>query len=68
MIPTVNLDNDGSFVRVIAGDFNEVKGPAKTFTPINLWDVRLRTGYSIDLDVPSGFNTLLLVLNGAHHC
>ena len=35
---------DGGRVRVIAGDFEGTKGPASTFTPINLWDVRLDAG------------------------
>jgi len=31
---------------VIAGEFEKVKGPARTFTPIEVWDMRLRAGKS----------------------
>lgn len=41
------------------------KGPAATYTPINLWDVRLAAGGTAVLDQPEGWSTLLLVLSGA---
>ena len=40
-IPTVNLPSGAGTVRVIAGDYEGHKGPARTFTPIDVWDVRL---------------------------
>ena len=55
---------DGSFVRVIAGAYGGVKGPARTFTPVNLWDLRLEAGRETELSLPDGFTTLLLVLRG----
>jgi redox-sensitive bicupin YhaK (pirin superfamily) len=61
-IPVINVED--SSVRVIAGEFQGVKGPAKTFTPIHLYDVRVKAGYRIDLVVPDGFNTALLTLQG----
>ena len=63
-IPVVKLDDDGSLVRIIAGDYADAKGPARTFTPINLWDVRLKAGHKAELPLPDGFTTLLLVLKG----
>ena len=45
-IPSVALPLDAGAVRVIAGEYAGQKGPAKTFTPINLWDVNLRAGGS----------------------
>ncbi len=63
-IPQVSLPHDAGTVRVIAGEFNGRKGPAKTFTPINLWDVNLRAGKSVELPMPSGHTTALLVLSG----
>lgn len=67
MIPAVPLagdGGDGGFVRVIAGDYGGVKGPARTFTPVNLWDLRLEAGHETELNLPDGFTTLLLVLRG----
>ena len=63
-IPSVALPLDAGAVRVIAGDYAGHKGPAKTFTPINLWDVNLRAGGSAELPLPDGHTTTLLVLSG----
>ncbi|MDD5201081.1 MAG: pirin-like C-terminal cupin domain-containing protein, partial [Terrimicrobiaceae bacterium] len=63
-IPTVPLPADAGTLRVIAGDYAGHKGPAKTFTPINVWDVTLRAGKSADLRLPDGHTTTFLVLSG----
>lgn len=63
-IPTVNLPNDAGTVRVIAGEFDGRKGPAKTFTPINLWDVNLRSGKTAELPLPDGHTSTFLVVSG----
>jgi quercetin 2,3-dioxygenase len=63
-IPTVELPDGRGRVRVIAGALGDVKGPAKVFTPINVWDLRLRSGYRADLAVPDGHTTALVVLEG----
>jgi redox-sensitive bicupin YhaK (pirin superfamily) len=63
-IPTVLVPDNAGAVRVIAGDFGGQKGPARTFTPINLWDLSFRAGKSAELPVPSGHATALLVLEG----
>src|SRR5881296_1904234 len=63
-IPVVSLPEDAGTLRVIAGEYAGHKGPAKTFTPINLWDVNLRAGKSAELPVPDGHTTTFLVLSG----
>jgi redox-sensitive bicupin YhaK (pirin superfamily) len=63
-IPEVSLAHDAGTVRVIAGEYAENKGPAKTFTPINVWDVNLRAGKSAELPLPDGHTTTFLVLSG----
>jgi hypothetical protein len=63
-IPNVALPQDAGTVRVIAGEFGDRKGAAKTFSPINLWDVTLRAGKSGALPLPDGHTTAFLVLNG----
>lgn len=63
-IPTVELPMGAGQLRVIAGAFGEAMGPARTFTPINIWDVRLARGKSATLDVPEGHTLSVLVLSG----
>jgi len=63
-IPNVPLLQDAGTVRVIAGEFGGSKGPAKTFTPINLWDVNLAAGKSAQLPLPTGHTSTFLVLSG----
>ena len=62
-IPVVPLPGDGGQVRVIAGEFAGNAGPARTFTPINVWDLRLTGGRTVSVDVPDGHNAVLVVLN-----
>jgi redox-sensitive bicupin YhaK (pirin superfamily) len=63
-IPTVDLPDGAGTVRVIAGEYGGRKGPAKTFTPINLWDVNLKSGKEAQLPLPDGHTTTFLVLSG----
>ena len=63
-IPTVSLPDNAGTVRVIAGEYDGNKGPARTFTRINLWDVNLRAGKSVELPLPDGHTTTFLVLSG----
>jgi redox-sensitive bicupin YhaK (pirin superfamily) len=64
-IPTVTLPNGQGTVRVIAGEFAGVRGPANTFTPIHVWDLRLTSDQQTDLAVPDNFTTALAVLKGS---
>ena len=61
-IPSVSVP--GGKVRVIAGAFRGSKGPARSFTPVNLWDLRLDKGASLRLDLPEAHNAALAVLSG----
>ncbi len=63
-IPTVQLADGHGSVRVIAGEFAGTRGPAKTFTPIEVWDLRLESDQRTDLTVPEGYTTALVVLRG----
>jgi redox-sensitive bicupin YhaK (pirin superfamily) len=63
-IPQLALSGDGGSLRVIAGEFAEAAGPAHTFTPINVWDLRLTGKSPVDIGVPAGHTTLLVVLKG----
>src|SRR5215212_1321328 len=48
-IPSVSLPGSAGQVRVIAGSYADTKGPARTFTPMNVWDVRIDAGKTVDL-------------------
>ncbi len=60
-IPAVDLPSEAGHARVIAGNFNDVKGPADTYTPINLYDLRLKAGHHAELTLPAGYNTAIFL-------
>jgi redox-sensitive bicupin YhaK (pirin superfamily) len=60
-IPTVSLQ--GGTARVIAGSLDGVIGPARTFTPMNVWDVDVSG--SVELAVPPEHNAMAIVLSGS---
>jgi redox-sensitive bicupin YhaK (pirin superfamily) len=64
-IPSVALPGEAGSLRVIAGAYAGRPGPARTFTPMDVWDLRLRSGKSVDLRVPAGRTLALVVLQGA---
>lgn len=60
----VAIPNGGGYVKVIAGNYNGVSGSAKTFTDINLFDVRLNEGGVANFEIPADHNTSILVIEG----
>jgi hypothetical protein len=62
-IPRVEL-GPGAYARVIAGELNGVKAPARTFTPVNVFDVRLEAGGTGELSLPIGQNSAIVLLRG----
>ncbi len=64
-IPVVDLPEDAGRMRLIAGEYDGVSGAAKTFTVLNLWDMRVRAGAKVSLPVQEGHNVMLLVLLGS---
>jgi redox-sensitive bicupin YhaK (pirin superfamily) len=63
-IPNVALPDGAGALRVIAGTYSDKRGPAKTFTPIDVWDLRLNTGKSVELHVAEGRTAAVVVLRG----
>lgn len=63
-IPVVQLKGGAGSLRVIAGSVGGAKGPARTFTPIELYDLRLRAGHSMPLQILDGYHVGLLILSG----
>jgi redox-sensitive bicupin YhaK (pirin superfamily) len=64
-IPQIELSNSRGSIRVIAGEHEGHMGPAKTFTPMNVFDIRLKKGEELVLPVADGWNTSVVVLRGA---
>jgi hypothetical protein len=64
-IPAVGLPSGRGTIRVIAGEFLGAKGPAKTFTPIHVWDLRLAAGKKTEMTVTDRYTMALVVLKGA---
>jgi redox-sensitive bicupin YhaK (pirin superfamily) len=63
-IPEITLPNGQGKIRIIAGEMNTVKGPANTFTRINIFDAHANAHADFDFDVTEGDNTAVLVLKG----
>ncbi len=63
-IPAVALADDAGTLRVIAGEYAGRRGPARTFTPIDVWDLRLHAGRSAHFTVTEGHTLALVVLHG----
>ncbi len=63
-IGVASLPHGAGTVRVIAGEYLGVRGPAKTFTPVTMLDIRLVEEGRADIDVPARHNAALLVMKG----
>ncbi len=63
-IPSVELPDAGGRVRVIAGAFDGHQGPARTHTPMDVWDIRLNQGARLRLPLVVGHTAALVVLGG----
>lgn len=63
-IAQIELDDLGSYVRVIAGDYLDTKGSASTFTPLNMWDGELKAAAKHNFFVPITHNVIVVVLAG----
>jgi len=64
-IAKFTLPNGDGLVEVIAGTFNGIKGSASTFTPIEVYNVKLKNGAKVTLDTPASYNTVMIVIEGA---
>lgn len=64
-IPELTLVDGAGTARVIAGSFGGQTGPARTFTPMQVVDLKLKKGAALTIPVPAGWSAGLVVLNGA---
>jgi len=57
--------SDGALVRIIAGEFEGTAGPAKTYSPVELWDLSLPIASKpVQLELPEGHTAILFVRRG----
>jgi len=61
----VALPDNGGTVNVIAGNFNGEAGTATTFTPVNMFDIKLNAGGKLSTNIPVSHNAVLLVVEGS---
>lgn len=64
-IPKYQLPDGAGEVEVIAGSFDGLKGVASTFTPIEMYNIRLKAGGSMEFNLPASYNTGILVVEGS---
>ena len=59
------LPGDAGIIEVIAGQYQDVKGSASSFTPLHLFNAKLKKGGSAAFSFPANYNTALLVIEGS---
>ena len=59
------MENNMGEIEVIAGEYRGIKGVASTFTPIHMFNARLKKGAKTDFSFPANYNTVLLVVQGS---
>ncbi|MGX1754094.1 pirin family protein [Sphingobacterium sp. NPDC055346] len=64
-IPKVDIDGGLGYIEVVAGEYQGTKGAASTFSPVNLFNAKLKATAKVDFEFPENFNTGLLVLEGS---
>lgn len=64
-IPVVDIPEGAGCLRVIAGAYNGQHGPARTFSPVDVWDMRLNADQPAQFSLPPGRSLAVVVLNGS---
>ncbi|NRR91730.1 pirin family protein [Winogradskyella undariae] len=64
-IKKVILPNEAGKVEVIAGSYEGVVGPASTFSPMNMFNLKLKKGTKTQLTFPKHYTTSLLMVEGS---
>ena len=65
MMGKYELPGSTGVVEIIAGEYKGIKGPASTFTPMHVYNARLKKGANIEINFPADYNTGLLVAEGS---
>lgn len=59
-----HLENELGKIEIIAGEYNGIKGAASTFTPLNMYNARMKHNAKAEFSFPASYNTVLLVIEG----
>jgi quercetin 2,3-dioxygenase len=60
----VMLDDKKSYIEIIAGNYNNIKGPASTFSPVSLFNAKINAGGKAGFSFSKSDNTGMLVIEG----
>ncbi len=63
-MPVIDLPSNSGTVKLVAGKYADYSGPAKTFTPVVLAEVKLRAGATVTFPLEEGYTALVLVISG----
>ncbi|HEX5765390.1 MAG TPA: pirin family protein [Woeseiaceae bacterium] len=63
-IPQVMLPDDAGTLRIIAGEYDGHEGPARTYSPMHVWDMHIRRDAAAAFEIPEGWTTAIVVLHG----
>ncbi len=63
-IPAWNSPDGLVTLRLVAGKYQGMTGPARTFTPVLALQVSLDTGGALDVELPADYNAFFYILNG----
>jgi quercetin 2,3-dioxygenase len=58
------VSGDGYEVQVITGRFEDVKGPIRTLTPLQILRITIKAGATCTIPIPENYNVLLYLLDG----
>ncbi|WP_299010213.1 pirin family protein [uncultured Tenacibaculum sp.] len=61
----IQLPDGVGEVEVIAGEYKGNKGPASTFSPVNMFNVKLKKGAKTQLTFPAHYTTAILAVEGS---
>ncbi len=64
-IPKYQLPEEAGTVEVIAGNYNGTKGIASTFSPVEMYNIKLQKGGKVAVVLPEEYNTGILVVKGS---
>jgi quercetin 2,3-dioxygenase len=65
--PKIDLPDNMGSIHVVAGEYQGLKGIAQAFSPVNIYDMHLNAGADLTFNLPAGFNSGILVIDGDIH-
>lgn len=63
-IPVVEFADNAGYARIIAGNFADIQGAAKTYTKMNVWDMAINAGREVEIEIPENQSLSMVVLRG----